>query len=347
MNIGFIVNDINTEIHTYTTVNMGFRALQMGHKAFFMGVGELIYLPEGSMGALASEANPKSKTSEDMLGEMQSSDFEKRQISAKELDVLFIRNDPSDDQENRPWAQSAGVIFGRIAMKQGVIVLNHPDSLYNALNKMYFQHFPEVVRPKTIISRNPSDIRKFYEENGHKIVLKPLQGSGGKDVFLLKEKATNLNQIVETIARNGYVIAQEYLPEAKKGDTRLIVMNGKPLQIDGKYAAFRRVNDNEDFRSNMSAGGHPEMAEINDDMLQLVDQIKGKLLQDGLFFVGLDIVGNKLMEINIFSPGGLISSGKRYGLDFFEVVVQAIEKKVYYRNLYKGDISNRELAVID
>ncbi|MFP4091536.1 MAG: glutathione synthetase [Cyclobacteriaceae bacterium] len=347
MNIGFIVNDINTELPTYTTVNLAFRAVQMGHKAYLMGVGELVYLTDGRMGALASEADPKSKSSEELLHPMQARDFKKKPISSDELDVLFIRNDPSDDRETRPWAQSAGVIFGRIAMKQGVIVLNHPDSLFNALNKMYFQHFPEVVRPRTIISRNPRDIRDFYMENKQKIVLKPLQGSGGKDVFLLKEKATNLNQIVETIARNGYVIAQEYLPEAKNGDIRLMMMNGNPLQIDGKYAAFRRVNDNEDFRSNMSAGGHPEKAEITDEILELTRQIKGKLLQDGLFFVGLDIVGNKLMEINIFSPGGLLSSSKRYNVDFFEEMIKAIEKKVYYRDLYGGDISNKELAVID
>jgi glutathione synthase len=347
MKIGFVVNDINTELPTYTTVNLAFRALQMGHEPYLMGVGELVYFPGGHMGALACGARPDCKSAEEMLQEMQSSDFDRKAINSHDLDVLFVRNDPSDDRETRPWAQSAGVIFGKIALKQGVIVLNHPDSLFNALNKMYFQHFPEAVRPRTVISRNPADIQKFYEDNEQKIVLKPLQGSGGKDVFLVDEDAKNLKQIVETISRNGYVIAQEYLKEAKAGDTRLIVMNGRPLQKDGHYAAFKRVNDSNDFRSNMSAGAHPEKAEIDDRVLRLAEQIRPKLLQDGLFFVGLDIVGDKLMEINIFSPGGLMSSGKRYGIDFFEIVIQAIEKKVYYKQFYGSEIDNRALSVME
>ena len=266
-------------------------------------------------------------------------------ITSKDLDVLIIRNDPSLDKTDRPWAQSAGVVFGRLAMKDGVIVLNHPDSLYHALNKMYFQHFPEIVRPKTIITRNPADIQRFYEENDNKVVIKPLQGSGGKDVFLIKETDTNLEQIVLALARDGYVIAQEYLPQAKDGDVRLMMMNGKPLHIDGKYAAFRRVNNSHDFRSNMSAGGHPETAEITDEILEIAGHIEEKLVNDGLFYVGLDIVGNKLMEINIFSPGGLMSAGYRHGLDFFVPVVEAIERKVQMRKK-DSSLSNQVLATL-
>ena len=146
----------------------------------------------------------------------------------------------------------------KVAMQQGVIVLNHPDTLFDCQNKMYFQHFPEVVRPRTLITRRADDVQRFYEEQNHRIVIKPLQGSGGKDVFLLKEKATNLQSIVDAVARNGYVIAQEYLPQASEGDVRLIVMNGRTLQHEGKYLAVRRRNAEGDFRSNISAGGRSE-----------------------------------------------------------------------------------------
>src|SRR5690606_29118212 len=126
--------------------------------------------------------------------------------------------------------------------------------LLDTLNKMYFQHFPEEVRPRTIITRNPAEIKKFYEKEGGKVVLKPLQGSGGTDVFLLDE-TTNLNQIVEAISRNGFVIAQEYLPAATEGDTRVLLLNGKIFQVNGKYAAVHRKNKSGDIRSNIHVGG--------------------------------------------------------------------------------------------
>ncbi len=346
MKIGFIVNQVDTEIPTYTTIQLAFTAHKMGHEPYLMGVGDLVYYPEGHMGAWARRPTKKFKTYENFFKSMQGPKAERVPITSHELDVLFIRNDPSVDTETRPWAQNAGVIFGKIALNQGVIVLNHPDALNDALNKMYFQHFPESVRPRTVISRNVDDIKKFFEESEHQIVLKPLQGSGGKDVFLLKERETNLNQIVEAISRHGYVIAQEYLPAAKDGDVRLFVVNGEALQRDGKYAAFRRVNKEDDFRSNLSAGGRGVKAEVDDTMLEIVNKIRPKLINDGLFCVGLDIVGDKLMEINIFSPGGMLSASMHQGISFFEPVIESIERKVYYKQLYGDKISNKALATL-
>ena len=347
MKLGFIVNDLATEKPTYTTIHLAFRALQMGHTVYLTGVGDLIYFPEGHMGARARTIDASVSTPEDLLTALQSKESEEALITARDLDVLWIRNDPSDDIETRPWAQLAGVVFGKIAMQQGVIVLNHPDTLFNCQNKMYFQYFPEAVRPRTIITRSAEDVQRFYEEQHEKIVIKPLQGSGGKDVFLLKEKDTNLHSIVDAVARNGYVIAQEYLPLASEGDVRLIVMNGQPLQRDGKYAAVRRMNADDDFRSNISAGGHAVSVEIDDTMLRLVDQVRPKLMQDGVFMVGLDIVGDKLMEVNVFSPGGIYEVAEVEGVDFFEPVIVALERKVHYKKLYGDRISNRELAVME
>ena len=138
-----------------------------------------------------------------------------------------------------------------------VIVLNDPNGLAKAMNKMYFQLFPEEVRPATLITRDKEEIRTFAKEHGNNIVLKPLQGSGGSNVFLVrKDDMANLNQMVEAVSRDGYVIAQEYLPAAAEGDTRLFLMNGEPLRYKGKYAAFRRIRSGEDMRSNIHAGGN-------------------------------------------------------------------------------------------
>ena len=346
MNLAFIINDIETERPAYTTVYLALTAHKMGHKIYLIGAGDLAYTADGMMSARARTVNgTKYKSSETFLSAMQKD--EPVNITSEDLDVLFIRNDPSDDMHERTWAQNSPYVFGQIAMKNGVLVLNHPETLPNSINKMYFQHFPEIIRPRTIITRDPKEIDDFFKAEKGKMILKPLQGSGGKNVFLIEEKTKkNLNQIIEAISRDGYVIAQEYLPKAKDGDTRMFLMNGKPLQVDGKYAAIRRVNSNGDIRSNIHAGGHPEPAKVDAEMLQLADALRPKLIQDGMFLIGIDIVGDKLMEVNVFSPGALNMMCKEYEVDFAKAVIEDIEKKVRYKNVYGSAVSNATLAVL-
>src|SRR5690606_3656498 len=127
-----------------------------------------------------------------------------------ELDVLLMRHDPAEEAERRAWAQYSPILFGQLAARAGTVVLNDPRALACALNKTYFQQFPEVVRPRTLISRNKDEIWSFIEAQGGTVVLKPLQGSGGKNVFLIKNgDASNLNQITEVISNQGYVVVQE------------------------------------------------------------------------------------------------------------------------------------------
>src|SRR5690606_34951872 len=137
-----------------------------------------------------------------------------------------------------------------------------------------------------------------------------------------------INQMIEAVLRDGYCIAQEYLPAAKEGDVRLFVMNGRPLMHEGKYAAFRRVNKTGDMRSNMHTGGQCEPVDIDEQSLALAEMVRPKLTTDGMFLVGLDIIKDKLMEINVFSPGGLGSAQHVTGIDFAEIVIRDLERKV-------------------
>ena len=220
----------------------------------------------------------------------------------------MLRNVPSDDYLQRPWASTAATEFARIAMRHGVIVLNDPNGLSKAMNKLYLQTFPEAVRPKTLVTRHLDLIQKFLKEYG-KIILKPLQGSGGQGVFMLHQNdGRNLEDIFNAVSRDGFVIAQEYLPAAEEGDMRLFVINGRPLRVGKKYAAFRRIRSGGDMRSNIHAGGSKAPADVDKSILEIAEIVHPKLVQDGMFLVGLDIVGNKLMEINVFSPGGLGSA---------------------------------------
>jgi glutathione synthase len=150
--------------------------------------------------------------------------------------------------------------------------------------------------------------------------------------------------MIDAVLRDGYCIAQEYLPAAKEGDVRLFVMNGRPLAHEGKYAAFRRVNKTGDMRTNMHSGGQAEPAEVGDAMLRIVDAVAPKLTADGMFLVGLDVVGDKLMEINVFTPGGLGSAQSATGVDFAGIVLEDLERKVRLKNEHDGQLTNVQLA---
>ncbi len=334
MKIAFVINDINTEHHNYSTIALAMSAYSMGHTIYIAEVGNLGYTSDGHFKAkVRSVKDIKYKTSKTFFDALCKSD--PISITSEDLDVLFLRNNPADEIGEREWAQNAAYIFGQVALNDGVLVLNHPKSLSNAINKMYFQHFPELLRPKTIITRDKADIQAFFEEQKGKIILKPLQGSGGSNVFMVNKKNDkNLNQIIDAISRDGYVIAQEYLPDATEGDVRLFLMNGEPLEVDGKYAALRRINAGDDIRSNIHAGGKPAPAKITPEILKLVSVLRP------------NIVGDKLMEINVFSPGGLNLMSQLYDVDFPRAVIESIEKKVEFRRIYGDSIDNGSLACL-
>ena len=348
MNIGFFINDVRSEQPDYATTCLARAAVNRGHKVWYIGVEDFAYDPDESVKARAHAVEKSKYRSNDaLLEDLQSKDAPVERITVADLDVLLLRNNPSDDGAERPWAQSAGVIFGQLAARQGVIVLNDPSRLANALNKLYFQVFPEEVRPTSLITRDRGEIKAFVESHKMGSVLKPLQGSGGQNVFMAgPDDLSNLNQIIDAILRDGYVVAQEYLPAAAEGDLRLILVNGQPLMHEGKYASFRRLNVGGDLRSNIHAGGEGRKGEVDENVLEIVEVVRPKLIQDGMFLVGLDIAGDKLMEVNVFSPGGLYSMEKFEDAPFSDVVIDALEHKVDIRRRYGADFTNIQLATM-
>lgn len=348
MRIGFVVNDPATEWSRYTTTELARAAVRLGHQAWIMGVGDFIYAADEKISALSWRVTPEASDSGDALvAAMRDPERQPEKLVVGDLDVLMLRNDPSADKEKRPWAQTPGIMFGQLAIDHGVLVLNDPTHLANALDKTYFQHFPELIRPKTCISRDAREIKAFAESQGGEVVIKPLDGSRGEGVFFLRgENSANINQMIEAVTRDGYCIAQEFLPGAKNGDIRLFVMNGRALEQDGKYAALRRINKSGDLRSNMHAGGISEPVEVTDTMLRLVEMVRPKLIVDGMFLAGLDIIDDKLVEINVFSPGGFYSVRELTGVDFAEVVLRDVERKLRYKQYYGSAVSNSQLATL-
>jgi len=347
MKIGFVVNDVRTEEVGFTTTRLGCEAVNQGHEVYVFGVGDLAYDPDEFIRARARTAPRKSyKSHETYLKELQSDKAARTRVTVDELDILMLRNVPSDDYLKRPWASTAAAEFGRLAMRHGVIVVNEPNGLAKASTKMYFQLFPEQVRPRTLITRDRDEIKAFAREE-RRIVLKPLQGSGGASVFLVRpDDIPNLNQMIDAVSRDGFVIAQEYLPAAEQGDMRLFMMNGRPLRAKGKYAAFRRRREGGDMRSNIHAGGKLAAAEVSGTALHIAEIVRPKLVQDGMFFVGLDIVGDKLMEINVFSPGGLGSAQRFTKVNFNRYVIEALERKVEYMKFYGRNFDNVDMCTL-
>jgi glutathione synthase len=347
MKIGMVVNDIDTEQPGYTTTRLALTATRIGHEVWLMGVDGFAHHPDGRIAAAARSApGKKHRSLETYLGKIQGDEAATEDVTIDDLDVLLMRNDPAEDATDRPWAVTSGILFGQLAVTRGVLVVNDPASLANAINKTYFQHFPAEVRPATMISRDAAAIAAFIRGLKGGAVLKPVQGSGGTGVFLVSgDEAPNLNQMIETLSRDGYVVAQEYLEAARDGDVRMFVMNGQPLERNGRVAAFRRINESEDIRSNMHVGGEAHATEVTEQMMNLVDLVRPKLVEDGMFLVGLDIVGDKLMEVNVFSPGGLGSCERLYEIDFTEPVIEALERKVALRQHYPG-LDNAHLATL-
>ena len=350
MKLGIVVNSINTEMDDYTTTHLAMAATNLGHEVWYMGVADFACGPDENAHARAySVPLRRYRSTSAYLNRLRGPDARIRGIALEELDVLLLRNDPAEDVIKRPWARLAGVNFSRLAMRHGVIVLNDPDGLAQAMNKMYLQYFPEQVRPRTLITRDGQEIKLFIKNLGGYAVLKPLSGSGGHNVFLVRpDEQANINQMIEAISAEDYVVAQEYLPEAAKGDTRLFLMNGEPLQYQGKYALFRRARrpGDGDMRNNMTAGAVSHPASVDEAILQLAEAVRPKLIRDGMFLAGLDIVGNKLMEINVFSPGGLYSAERFSGVHFSRLIIHALEKKVAQMRRYYHRLSNREIAVL-
>ena len=348
--IGIVVNDVEKalDINESTILMTAIEAINRGHKVYFMGVGDLSYDQEEKVCASAAYINGKKYDSiEEYLGAIKEITKEKyTKVCVSDLDILLLRNDPSLEPPERAWARSIVLYFGMLAAKHGVIVLNSPGGLSKSSNKLYLQHFPEEIRPRTIITRNGDELRNFFDEQ-KKVVLKPLSGSEGRNVFLIHgNEAANMDQMFEAVSRDGYVIAQEYLSDVEKGDTRIFLINGEPLMKDGVYAAFKRVKKGKDIRNNISVGGKPRKAKITPEMHRIMDIIKPRLIQDGMFLVGLDIVGNKLIEINVYCPGGFASIKKVTGINFASSVVDALERKVEYKGYYKGKFDNNQMATL-
>lgn len=219
---------------------------------------------------------------------------ERLNVCLETMDAVFMRTDPPVDV---PYLYATYILDYIDARK--TLVVNSPNGIRAANEKMYALQFTEAI-PETIVSADRAKIRKFVDSIGAAI-LKPLGNKAGEGILFLEAGDRNFNSIVELSTLQGRVpvMVQTYLPEAKEGDKRIILLNGEPI------GALNRLSTAGEFRNNMAAGGTVAKTEITPRELDICQQLAAKLLVDGLIFVGIDVIGGYLTEVNVTSPTGI------------------------------------------
>ncbi|BAE75297.1 Glutathione synthetase [Sodalis glossinidius str. 'morsitans'] len=241
-----------------------------------------------------------------------------KDINLGELDVILMRKDPPFDTE----FIYATYILER-AEDEGALIVNKPQSLRDCNEKLFTAWFARHT-PDTLVSHRDDHIRAFWQEHGD-IILKPLDGMGGTSIFRVKQDDPNLTVIVETLTGYGrhFCMAQNYLPAIKDGDKRVLVVDGEPVPY-----CLARIPKSGETRGNLAAGGHGEARPLSDSDWKIARDVAPVLKKKGLIFVGLDIIGDRLTEINVTSPTCVREIEAAFPISITGMLMDAIEKRL-------------------
>ena len=247
---------------------------------------------------------------------------EPRTLPLGELDAILMRKDPPFDME----FIYTTYILDR-AQEQGALIVNSPQGLRDMNEKVYTAWFPQCCAP-TLITRDMKDMEAFLAEHD-KIVCKPLHGMGGRSIFVVERHDKNMNVIFETLTDYGrqFAIVQRYLPEiVETGDSRVLLIDGEPVPF-----ALARIPTATDNRGNLAAGAKGVGRPLNDRDRWLAAQIGPTLAAKGMMFVGLDVIGGFVTEINVTSPTGIRELDKQFKLSIGDLLMQAVERRLSQR----------------
>lgn len=284
--LGIVMDPISAiNIKKDSSFAMLLQAQQRGYQIHYMEMADL-YLLEGQARASTKLLTVK----EDPAGWYQFGT--EQDINLSELNVILMRKDPPFDTEYI----YATYILER-AEDHGTLIVNKPQSLRDANEKLYTSWFSQYT-PKTLVSRDAKRLKAFYQAE-QDVILKPLDGMGGASIFRLKPGDANVSVIIETITEHGsrYAMAQRFIPQISDGDKRILVVNGKPVPY-----CLARIPASGETRGNLAAGGRGEARPLSDSDLAIANAVAPTLKAKGLIFVGLDVIGDKLTEINVTSP---------------------------------------------
>ena len=237
---------------------------------------------------------------------------------AEDFDILLMRVDPPF---NMDYVYATYLL--EFAQRSGVYVANDPGSIRDCNEKLFALQFPQCT-PPLIVSRNLEEIKAFHSKH-QDIILKPLDGMGGQSIFRLREDDTNRNVIIETLTENGHqiIMAQRYIPEIRDGDTRILMINGQPVPY-----GLARIPSAGETRGNLAAGGAGVGRELKERDLFICNQVGPVLVQKGLNFVGLDVIGDYLTEINVTCPTCIRELNDQYNLDIAKNYIDFLASEI-------------------
>ncbi len=308
MKYGFQIDPVSTLNHdTDSTLPMIFESQKRKNRNFIFSPSSLTF-KKNTTYALANEIKFKNnKLSSYIISR-------EKILNLNSLDYIFIRQDPPYNMEYI----SSMHLLEQLDSKTKVV--NSPSGIRNAPEKILMLKFKDII-PPTLITRSRNEIDLFMN-NYKKSVIKPLYGNGGQGIFLLDKNDKNYNQIIEKFIdeESTPFIVQKFLPEIKKGDKRIILINGEPV------AALKRIPKKNEFRSNIHVGGNTEAVKLSKNDRKICSIIKETLISEKLFFVGIDVIGNYLTEINVTSPTCIQEIKKLHKIDVAKIIYDGLDE---------------------
>jgi glutathione synthase len=282
-------------------------ALARGHESLHCELRDL-YVKNGDVFARVRQLTVSNAPPHAVFGAVE-------EVRLADVEAVFIRKDPPFDT---PYLY-ATLMLERVRGR--TVIMNDPRGLRDANEKLYALHFAKHM-PRTMVTAKEEQIFAFVKEVGGRGVIKPLDGAGGSGVMMLLPGDKNVRAIVQTVTCDGTKLAmvQEFLPAVEKGDKRVILLDGEVL------GAINRIPRGDDFRSNIHVGGSVEAYQLTKEERAMVADIAPRLKQDGLIFVGLDVIGGKLTEVNVTSPTGIQQLSQHENRDVAEDVIKWVER---------------------
>jgi len=310
LKIGVVMDPIEKiNIDKDTTFVLMLEAQQRGHEIFYMELDDL-FVRGGTPHGRFRRVHVARATPHYGLGDFSTGALE-------DFDVVLMRKDPPFDLKFFFATHLLSLVD-----EGKCLVMNNPKGLREANEKLYALRFPEQI-PQTLVTGDMERLRAFMAELGGEMIVKPLDGSGGSGVFYLNQRDRNTNAILEMVTDNGrkLVMGQRYLPEIRQGDKRIIVLNGEPL------GAVLRVPLESETRGNIHVGGQCVKTEVTARDREICQALAPFLLADGLYFVGLDVIGGFLTEVNVTSPTGIQEINALNGVRLESQVIDFIERR--------------------
>jgi glutathione synthase len=316
MKIAFIVDPLDDfKLYKDSTYAMMREAAARGHALYSMEQEDLLWRA-GIVYGYAGRLHLTGKESDgDAWYELESVE----ETPLHQFDVVMMRKDPPFDME---YIYTTYIL--ERAEEQGVLVVNRPQGLRDMNEKVFTAWFPQCCAP-TLITRDMADMHAFLREHV-RIVCKPLYGMGGRSIFVVDRGDKNANVIFETMTEYGtrFAIVQRYIPDiVATGDSRILVIDGEPAPY-----ALARIPTETDHRGNLAAGARGQGRELNERDRWLVGEVGPTLRQRGMLFVGLDVIGGYVTEINVTSPTGVRELDKQFGIEIAGLLMDAIQKRL-------------------